>query len=81
MADLDSLIAAKNVHISYKDSKQKFTAVQDVNFSVKSGEKFAIIGPSGCNTCRLRGKGEGEKGQEKTFNPYPFTFSPNQIPS
>ncbi|EKE98992.1 hypothetical protein FDUTEX481_03180 [Tolypothrix sp. PCC 7601] len=25
----------------------------------------------------LRGKWEGEKGQEKTFNPYPFTFSPN----
>ncbi|EKF00875.1 hypothetical protein FDUTEX481_08500 [Tolypothrix sp. PCC 7601] len=31
------------------------------------------------NTCRLRAKGEEEKGQEKTFNPYPFTFSPNQI--
>ncbi|EKF01802.1 hypothetical protein FDUTEX481_07407 [Tolypothrix sp. PCC 7601] len=33
------------------------------------------------NTCRLRGKGEGEKGQEKTFKPYPLTFSPNQIKS
>ncbi|EKE96925.1 hypothetical protein FDUTEX481_06192 [Tolypothrix sp. PCC 7601] len=33
------------------------------------------------NTCRLRAKGEGEKGQEKTFNPYPFPFSPSQIPS
>nr|WP_235623048.1 MULTISPECIES: hypothetical protein [unclassified Tolypothrix] len=33
------------------------------------------------NTCRLRVKGEGEKGQEKTFNPYPLTFSPNPIPS
>ncbi|EKE98596.1 hypothetical protein FDUTEX481_03901 [Tolypothrix sp. PCC 7601] len=33
------------------------------------------------NTCRLRAKGEGEKGQDKTFNPYPFTFSPNQISS
>ncbi|EKF04438.1 hypothetical protein FDUTEX481_02118 [Tolypothrix sp. PCC 7601] len=33
------------------------------------------------NTCRLRAKGEGEKGQEKTFNPYPLTFSPNQTPS
>ncbi|BAY98738.1 hypothetical protein NIES37_26900 [Tolypothrix tenuis PCC 7101] len=36
---------------------------------------------TGVNTCRLRAKGEGEKGQETTFNPYPFTFSPNQIPS
>ncbi|EKF03637.1 hypothetical protein FDUTEX481_02334 [Tolypothrix sp. PCC 7601] len=35
----------------------------------------------GCNTCRLRAKEEGEKGQEQTFNPYPFTFSPNPIPS
>ncbi|EKF02068.1 hypothetical protein FDUTEX481_07320 [Tolypothrix sp. PCC 7601] len=33
------------------------------------------------NTCRLRAKGEGEKGEEKTFNPYPLTFSPNQIPT
>ncbi|EKF05155.1 hypothetical protein FDUTEX481_01325 [Tolypothrix sp. PCC 7601] len=31
----------------------------------------------GINTCRLRAKGEGEKEQEKTFNLYPFTFSPN----
>ncbi|BAY29445.1 nitrate transport ATP-binding subunits C and D [Nostoc carneum NIES-2107] len=53
MANLDSLIAAKNVHISYNDSKQKFTAVQDVSFSVKSGEKFAIIGPSGCGKSTL----------------------------
>ncbi|EKF04595.1 maleylacetoacetate isomerase [Tolypothrix sp. PCC 7601] len=36
---------------------------------------------SSFNTCRLRVKGEGEKGQEKTFNPYPLTFSPNPIPS
>ncbi|EKF02315.1 hypothetical protein FDUTEX481_07039 [Tolypothrix sp. PCC 7601] len=28
------------------------------------------------NTCWLK-----TKGQEKTFNPYPLTFSPNQIPS
>ncbi|BAY99855.1 putative transposase [Tolypothrix tenuis PCC 7101] len=32
-----------------------------------------------CNTCRLRGKGEGEKGQEKTFNPYPLTFSQTKL--
>ncbi|EKF01542.1 hypothetical protein FDUTEX481_07677 [Tolypothrix sp. PCC 7601] len=29
------------------------------------------------NTCQLRAKGEGEKGQEKNFNPSPFTFSPS----
>ncbi|EKF03682.1 hypothetical protein FDUTEX481_02253 [Tolypothrix sp. PCC 7601] len=37
--------------------------------------------PTGCNTCWLRAKGEGEKWHEKTFNPYPLTFSPNQIKS
>ncbi|MEA5623968.1 hypothetical protein VB740_13560 [Nostoc sp. UHCC 0251] len=33
------------------------------------------------NTSRLRGKGEREKGKEKTFNPYPLPFTPNPIPS
>ncbi|BAY91040.1 hypothetical protein FDUTEX481_09575 [Tolypothrix sp. PCC 7601] len=32
-----------------------------------------MVIPTIPNTCRLRAKGEGEKGQEKTFNPYPFS--------
>ena len=53
MRNLESLISAKNVHISYSEGKNKFTAVQDVSFAVKPGEKFVIIGPSGCGKSTL----------------------------
>ncbi|MEH2063220.1 MAG: ABC transporter ATP-binding protein [Nostoc sp.] len=53
MVNLESLILAKNVHISYSEGKNKFPAVEDVSFAVKPGEKFVIIGPSGCGKSTL----------------------------
>ena len=31
--------------------------------------------------CSVKGKRRRGKGKEKTFNPYPLTFPPSQIPS
>lgn len=53
MVNLESLIVAKNVQISYSEGKNKFPAVEDVSFAVKPGEKFVIIGPSGCGKSTL----------------------------
>ncbi|PHM05633.1 hypothetical protein [Nostoc sp. 'Peltigera malacea cyanobiont' DB3992] len=46
MVNLESLIVAKNVHISYSEGKNKFTAVEDVSFAVKPGESlyYWVIG-------------------------------------
>ncbi len=35
---------------------------------------------SECNTCRVLGKRGRGKGERKTFNLYPLTFSSNPIP-
>lgn len=53
MINLEPLILANNLYISYSEGKNKFTAVEDVSFAVKPGEKFVIIGASGCGKSTL----------------------------
>jgi len=37
-------------------------------------------GDEGMQYLSVKGERERGKGKEKTFTPYPLTFSPNQIP-
>jgi putative ABC transport system ATP-binding protein len=43
----DAVLVLKNVSREYIQAGQKFTALQQVDFSIHPGEFIAIIGPSG----------------------------------
>lgn len=43
-----SYLEIKNLEISFPTSKGKYTAVRDINLSIKKGEIISIIGHSGC---------------------------------
>lgn len=46
---MDSLLEIKNLTVEYKSSnKETITAVNDVSFSIKKGEIYALAGESGC---------------------------------
>jgi len=44
----DYIIAAQDVHKTFRTGKIEVYALRGVDFSVKSGEMVAIMGPSGC---------------------------------
>jgi nitrate/nitrite transport system ATP-binding protein len=43
-----SYLEIKNLEISFPSKKGKYTAVKDINLSIKKGEIISIIGHSGC---------------------------------
>lgn len=49
----EAAVLARQIRIVYGEGSKKFTAVENVNFTVQSGEKFVIIGPSGCGKSTL----------------------------
>lgn len=46
-------IEIQHLTVNYKDKNKKFTALEDVTFSVKAGEFVSIIGSSGCGKSTL----------------------------
>lgn len=48
-------IDIKNVTVSFRTPKGKYTAVKDISLSVKKGEIISIIGHSGCGKSTLMG--------------------------
>jgi NitT/TauT family transport system ATP-binding protein len=50
---LGDLLAVRDVTIAYPTENGLFTAVQDVSFSVATGEKLVLLGPSGCGKSTL----------------------------
>ena len=63
MTDAQALIVAKDLEIAYGD----FVIQRDLNFTVKSGEIFVIMGGSGCGKTTvmrsLTGLKQPSKGQ------------------
>ncbi len=52
--DSDLIVRASHVSLSYTHERSRGTTiVEDVNFSIRRGEKFVIIGPSGCGKTTL----------------------------
>lgn len=48
-----SKIEVKNLTVEYTEKNKSFTALQDVSFSVESGEFVSVIGSSGCGKSTL----------------------------
>jgi NitT/TauT family transport system ATP-binding protein len=48
-----SKIKLKDVSLNYKEKNAEFTAITDINISIKEGEFVSIIGPSGCGKSTL----------------------------
>ena len=44
---MDYLLEVKNIKIEFKNKKQSFTAIKDVDFHLKQGEILGIVGESG----------------------------------
>ncbi len=49
----DLMIQAENVVKSYETGAERFTALNEINFSVARGEMVAVMGPSGCGKTTL----------------------------
>ncbi len=41
------LLSVRNLDVTFKNGKESFTAVKNVNFDIKEGESFALVGESG----------------------------------
>ncbi|MGN0613091.1 MAG: ABC transporter ATP-binding protein, partial [Porcipelethomonas sp.] len=54
-----STIAIQNLTVDYKEKNKSFTALEDVSFTVNSGEFVSIIGSSGCGKSTLLSIVEG----------------------
>jgi NitT/TauT family transport system ATP-binding protein len=48
-----SLLEVRSVNQSYGSGERRFTAVQNINLSMKEGEFVALVGPSGCGKSTL----------------------------
>jgi nitrate ABC transporter ATP-binding subunit len=78
--DVPTSIEINNVSVSFKTAKGIYTAVKDINLSVKKGEIVALIGHSGCGKSTLMNtisgmikptQGEVYANQKKVLNPGP----------
>lgn len=49
----EAAVCARQVQIAYQSRSSQFTVVKDISFEVQSGEKFVIIGSSGCGKTTL----------------------------
>ena len=54
-----SKIQIENLTLTYKDATKSYTALENLNLSVKEGEFVCIIGPSGCGKSSLLSVVEG----------------------
>jgi len=48
-----ALLDVRSVNQMYGSGERRFTAVQDINLSIKEGEFVALVGPSGCGKSTL----------------------------
>ncbi|MCZ2126717.1 MAG: nitrate/sulfonate/bicarbonate ABC transporter ATP-binding protein [Anaerolineales bacterium] len=48
-----TLLEVRGVHQIYGTGERRFTAVQDINLTLKEGEFVALVGPSGCGKSTL----------------------------
>lgn len=48
-----SLVELKNVQQVYGSGTRRFTAIQDINLTIREGEFVALLGPSGCGKSTL----------------------------
>jgi len=48
-----TLLELKNIYQVYGSGERRFTAVEDVNMTLSSGEFVAMLGPSGCGKSTL----------------------------
>lgn len=53
MLQQNVLVELKNIHQMYGSGERRFTAVKDVNLTIKEGEFVALLGPSGCGKSTL----------------------------
>ncbi len=52
--DIESMVQLSHVYLDYHNGRgQGATIVEDINLSIRRGEKFVIIGPSGCGKTTL----------------------------
>ncbi|HXF65014.1 MAG TPA: nitrate/sulfonate/bicarbonate ABC transporter ATP-binding protein [Caldilineaceae bacterium] len=49
----EQLLELRNVDQRYRSGQRTFTAVEDVNLTVRAGEFVALLGPSGCGKSTL----------------------------
>ncbi|NLA80343.1 MAG: ABC transporter ATP-binding protein, partial [Chloroflexi bacterium] len=49
----DALVKLENVYMEYGSGARRFTAVENINLDLKSGEFAALLGPSGCGKSTL----------------------------
>ncbi len=49
----DALLKLENVYMEYGSGARRFTAVENINLDLKSGEFAALLGPSGCGKSTL----------------------------
>src|SRR5512140_4034275 len=47
------LVDLKHIEQSFGSGERRFTAVQDINFTINAGEFVALLGPSGCGKSTL----------------------------
>lgn len=45
---MSKILELQNIHLTYQTLKSETLAIEDVSFSLESGEFVSIVGPSGC---------------------------------